>query len=140
METKKSMTGKLALKAEQLALTEREISSITDHLEKLKEIKTKLEAELLEVMQSEDVTKFSVDKVGTVFLKTTFYPKVIGDPEIAIRTLDELGYPEASPRTVNAARLREIINMRQEEDESPLPEEIFRATPITKVHILKVRS
>lgn len=91
-------------------------------------------------MQAEDVVKFSVEDVGTVFLKTTFYPKVIGDPEVAIQTLDDLGYPEASPRTVNSARLREIIMTRQENDEPPLPEELFRATPITKVHILKARN
>lgn len=137
MEAKQLMTGKLALKAQELAKLDLEISSFTEQLDQLKERKAKVEADLFELMQVEDMVRFSVDQVGTVYLRTTFYPKVTGDPEKAIEYLDSLGFPEVSPRTVNSARLRELIMTRQENNEKPLPEDLFQAVPITKVKILK---
>lgn len=130
-------TGKLAQKAQELSEINLKINSFTEQLDQLKELRAKIETDLFELMQVEDVVRFSVDNIGTVYLRTTFYPKVTGDPEKAIDYLDSLGYPEVSPRTVNPARLREVIMTRQENNETPLPEDLFQAVPVTKVKILK---
>lgn len=90
-------------------------------------------------MELEELTKFSLSELGTFFLQSMFFPKVVGDPDKAIEWLDENGAGMIAPRSVDNKRLKEFIEERLANDGALPPAELISSSSIISVKMIKAK-
>ena len=90
--------------------------------------------ELTTIMTDLGVQKFALEGIGTFYLSTAIYPKLL-NPEALIQWLDSNGLQGVAPRKVHTASLREAIEDRMEKD-LPVPtSDMLDMTPETSVRL-----
>lgn len=91
-------------------------------------------AELTAIMTDLGVQKFALDGIGTFYLSTAIYPKLL-NPEALISWLDNTGRSDIAPRKVHTPSLKEFIEERMEKD-LPVPTaDMLDMTPETSVRL-----
>lgn len=90
--------------------------------------------ELTTIMTEVGIQKFALDGIGTFYLSTNIYPK-LPNPEALIEWLDSNGKPEIAPRKIHIPSLKELVEIRMEQD-LPIPgPELLDMTPETSVRL-----
>lgn len=91
-------------------------------------------SELTTIMTDLGVQKFALEGIGTFYLSTAIYPKLL-NPEALIAWLDANGKADIAPRKVHTPSLKEFIETRMEQD-LPVPgSDLLDMTPETSVRL-----
>jgi hypothetical protein len=128
--------------ARKYAEAKRSIDALEKELEPVKALRDQLADSLKTEMEREEMQKFQLMGVGTFFLSSRFFPKVVGDEAKAIEWLDAQGADVGigvAPRTVNKTRLSEFIKDRLENDQPLPPTDLFESTTQMFVKMLKAK-
>ena len=139
METKSEVKeGALSSEAVQLA---KKYASLQATKKELEAQKKDVEAEMDQVnavlkdkMVEMELQNFKLEGLGTFYLQTSFYPKVV-DREKLIAWLDERQLSTTAPRTVHLPSLREIYQDRAEHDQDLPTAEMVEAHSSTDVRL-----
>lgn len=81
-----------------------------------------------------EMQNFKLEGVGTLYLQTSFYPKVV-DREKLIAWLDARELSGTAPRTVHLPSLREIYQERAENDKDLPSQDMVEAHSVTDVRL-----
>lgn len=128
--------------ARKYAEAKRAIDALEKELEPVKALRDQLADSLKVEMEREEMQKFALTGIGTFFISSRFYPKVVGDEAKAIEWLDNQGADVGwgvAPRKVDKTRLSEYIKDRLENDMPLPPAELFESTSQTYVKMLKAK-
>lgn len=104
---------------------------------KIKEIDSELDQvrdELTKIMTDLEVHKFAIDGLGTFYLSTNVYPKVL-DADKLIDWLDHNGASNIAPRKVVLAAFKELVEDRLSKDQPVPAAELVDMTPETSVRL-----
>lgn len=115
----KPLNSQIVSLARKYAETRDKIRGLEAQVNDLDGEKDLIAAELLKLMQELEIQNFKIDGVGTVFLQTSFYPKVLDEGKM-INWLDKNGLTNIAPRMVHKAAFKEMYQERVEKD-LPLP-------------------
>ena len=128
--------------AKRYAAISAQVREADEILKELKGQKDQLANSLKEEMERLDLQKFQLAGLGTFFIQSMFFPKVVGDPVKAIEWLDaqspDVGQGVA-PRTVNNSRLKDYIKDLMENDQPLPPTDLIESASITFVKMLKAK-
>ena len=128
--------------ARKYAEAKRSIDALEKELEPVKALRDQLADSLKTEMEREEMQKFQITGVGTFFLSSRFFPKVVGDEARAIEWLDSLGQDVGqgvAPRTVSKTRLAELLKDRMENDEPMPPTDVIDSSTQVYVKMLKAK-
>lgn len=123
MEMKSEEPVALSSEAIQLARKYAEICTKKDELNKqlddLKAEQDMVAVDLKNKMEEIGLQKFGLEGIGTYYLQTSFYPKIL-DQDVIIDWLDKNNLSTIAPRTVKGPAFKEMYQERMEKD-LPLP-------------------
>lgn len=128
--------------ARKYAEAKKGIEALEKELEPIKALKDQLQESLKNEMEREEMQKFQINGVGTFFLSSRFFPKVVGDEVKAIEWLDAQGEDVGqgvAPRTVSKTRLAEYIKDRLENDQPLPPTDLIESSTQVFVKMLKAK-
>lgn len=94
--------------------------------------------EMVRTMEEVGMQRFALDGIGTFYLATNFYPKIVGDSAKVIAWLDAQGANTVAPRKINIPALRELIEERMEKDQPVPPADLVESHSETKVRLRAV--
>lgn len=107
-------------------------------IDELQQELDQVEAELVPKMQEQELQKVVFEGVGTVFLQTTTYPRVLKERQAEfIAWLDEHDRGELAKRTVNPQTLKAEYHRWEEEDLLLPPPELVEAYHRTEARVRK---
>lgn len=86
-------------------------------------------AELIKKTMDElNLQKFNLKNIGTFYLATSVFPKVVGDPDKVIAWLDEQGAGNIAPRTISKPAFKEMYQDRLDKDLPVPPADLVEMT------------
>ena len=94
--------------------------------------------EMLKKMEDLGLQNFKLEGLGTFFLKTSFYPKVL-DAQKMIDWLDKQGASNIAPRTVHLTAFKEFYQERVEKDLPLPPSDYVDAASKTSVQLRRAK-
>ena len=128
--------------AKRYAAISARVREADDVLKELKAEKDQIAGTLKEEMERLELQKFQLAGLGTFFIQSMFFPKVVGDPAQAIAWLDAQG-PDVgqgiAPRTVSGSRLKDYLKDLIENDQPLPPTDVIESSSITYVKMLKAK-
>lgn len=89
---------------------------------KVKDVDAQLDQirqELTQIMENLGIQKFGLEGIGTFYLATNIYPKIL-DNDLLVSWLDDHGLASIAPRKVHIPSFKEMFEARMEKDE-PVP-------------------
>lgn len=96
----------------QKAALELEVNELDSQLDQVK-------AELTQIMQDLGVQKFGLNGIGTFYLATSIFPKILDNDQM-IQWLDNNNRGDIAPRKIHSPSLREMMEGNLEKD-LPIP-------------------
>lgn len=143
MEMKSEEPIALTSEATQLAKQYHAGRQRKDELTKqLDDVKAELDMigeDLTKKMEELGLQTFKLEGLGTYYLQTSFYPKVL-DAEKVIDWLDKNGQSNIAPRTIKGPAFKEFYQERVEHDQPIPPPDLVEASSNTGVRLRRAKS
>ena len=121
--------------AQRYAVIKAEMAELKEKVKLLDGERDQINVAMTGIMESMEMQRFSIEGLGTFYLQSVFYPKVVGDPEKVIAWLDGEGAEAVAPRTISKTRLKELIEERLEKDQPVPPTELVECSTTVEVRL-----
>jgi len=131
----KQLSSKTVENAKKYASLKRQKDELDRQVKDIEAAMDMINIEMVKDMEDVGMQRFMLDGIGTFYLATNFYPKVIGDASKVIEWLDGEGVSSIAPRKIHMPALRELIEERMEKDLPVPPADLIESHSETKVRL-----
>ena len=119
--------------ARKISAVRRTKDELTKQLDDLKAEEQMIKGRLKELMIAREITKFHINGVGLIYFQSSFYPVVVGDPELLISWLDGHEGSQVAIRNINRSSLKEFYEELLAGDRELPPTDLVKAESIQDV-------